>query len=197
MEIVNFGHFKLTSTSGIMFFSNEDGQDWYEIRRGLTAWDEQGNFLTAIYGAWAMVDPVTFKITNVESDPSRLVPNDKIVLGIDADADDISEGMVFSNGAIIPAPAPTAEELRAALPDISPRQLWLMALDIGITKASVLTALETLEDKMEAERLRIELTEPPLDGYSRLSPAVEKFRELQGIPEDRFDELWVKASQIK
>lgn len=197
MEIVNFGHFKLTSTGGIMFFSNEDGQDWYDLRRGLTTWDEQGNFLTAIYGAWAMVDPATLKITNVESDPSRLVPNDKIVLGIDADADDIAEGMLFSNGAIIPAPAPTAEERRAALPDISARQLWLMALDIGITKASVLASLETMEDKIEAERLRIELTEPPLNGYERLSPAVETLRELQGIPLEQFDDLWAWASQIK
>lgn len=197
MEIVNFGHFKLTSTSGIQFFTNEDGHDWYETRRGLTTWDEQGNFLTAIYGAWAMVDPVTLEVTNVESDPSRLVPNAKIVLGIDADVDDIVEGMLFSNGAIIPAPAPTAEERRASLPDISARQLWLMALDIDITKASVLASLETLEDKVQAERLRIELTEPPLNGYERLSPAVETFRQMQGISEDRFDELWMKASQIK
>ncbi len=197
MQIVNFGHFKLTSTSGIQFFTNEDGHDWYETRRGLTTWDEQGNFLTAIYGAWAMVDPVTLKVTNVESDPSRLVPNDKIVLGIDADVDDIAEGMLFSNGAIIPAPAPTAEERRAALPDISARQLWLMALDIGITKASILASLETIEDKIKAERLRIEITEPPLNGYERLSTAVETLREMQGIPVEQFDELWARASQIK
>ncbi len=197
MQIINFGHFKLTSTSGIMFFSNEDGHDWYDLRRGLTTWDEQGNFLTAIYGAWAMVDPITFKITNVESDPSRLVPNDKIVLGIDADVDDIAEGMLFSNGEIIPAPAPTAEERRAALPNISARQLWLMALDIGITKDSILASLETMEDKTEAERLRIELTEPPLNGYERLSPAVETLREMQGIPVEQFDDLWAWASEIK
>ncbi|WP_284765077.1 hypothetical protein [Agrobacterium sp. CFBP2214] len=104
MEIVNFGHFKLTSTTGIQFFTNEDGQDWYDLRRGLTTWDEQGNFLTAIYGAWAMVDPVSLRVTNVEQDPSRMVPNDKIVLGIDADHEAISEGMIYQNGALQAAP---------------------------------------------------------------------------------------------
>jgi hypothetical protein len=197
MEIVNFGHFKPTSTTGIMFFANEEGQDWYDLRRSLTTWDERGNFLTAIYGAWAVVDPVSHKVQNVEYDPSRIVPMDKIVLGIDADVDDIAEGMLFSNGEIIPAPAPTAEERRAALPNISARQLWLMALDIGITKASILASLETMEDRTEAERLHIELTEPPLNGYERLSPAVETFREMQGIPEEQFDDLWAWASEIK
>lgn len=196
MQIVNLGQFTLTSTSGIMFFSNEDGHDWYETLRSLTTWDEQGNFLMSIYGAWATVDPDTRKIMNVESDPSRLVPNDRIVLGIDADAEDISEGLLYVDGAIVPAPAPTAEEIRANLPDISPRQLWLMALDIGITKESVLAAIDAMGDTIEAKRLRIEIAEPPVTGYKRNHHAVEVLRQMLGIPLETFDTHWQEASTL-
>jgi len=106
MQITNFGHFKLVSTSGIMLFENEHNQDWYTIRRSLTTEDAQGNFLTAIYGAWAVVDPSNAIITNVEHDPSRLVPNNRIVLGIDADPSDIVERSLFKDGKISAAPTP-------------------------------------------------------------------------------------------
>lgn len=106
MQIVNFGTFKTAIYGRILFYVNEDGQDWYELRRGLTRWGEAGEFIDAIYGAWALVDPSTMRITNVEFDPSRLVPDNKIVLGIDADAGDIQAGMLFVDGALIDAPPP-------------------------------------------------------------------------------------------
>lgn len=83
------------------------------------------------------------------------------------------------------------------LPKISARQLWLMAKEVNITKSSILASLDTLEDRDEADTLRIELTEPPLEGYDRFSPAVETLREMQGIPVEQFDDLWAWASQIK
>lgn len=86
---------------------------------------------------------------------------------------------------------------RARLPNISARQLWLMAKEVNITKAAVLASLDTMADQDEAETLRIELTEPPLEGYDRFSPAVETLREMQGIPVEQFDDLWAWASQIK
>jgi hypothetical protein len=106
MQIVNFGTFKTAIHGRMLFYVNEDGQDWYELRRGLTRWGEVGEFIDAIYGAWALVDPSTMRITNVEFDPSRLVPDNKIVLGIDADAGDIQAGMLFVDGAFIDAPPP-------------------------------------------------------------------------------------------
>lgn len=57
--------------------------------------------------------------------------------------------------------------------------------------------LNDIEDEEQAEILRIELTEPPLNGYERLSPAVETFRVMQGIPMEQFNDLWLWASQIK
>lgn len=116
MQIVNFGHFKNVNATGILHYENEDGRDWYEMRRGLTEWGPSGEFVSAVYGAWAMVNPDTLTITNVEYDPSRLVPDNKIVLGIDADWQSIQPGMSYRDGAIIEAPPPTMEELRTKMP---------------------------------------------------------------------------------
>ncbi len=106
MQIVNFGHFTTAIKNSVLCHTNDDGHDWYELRKGLTTWSPTGEFLTAIYGAWAMVDPATMRVTNVEFDPSRLVPDNKIVLGIDADTSDIHVGMLFAKGKLIDAPPP-------------------------------------------------------------------------------------------
>ncbi|MRN79971.1 hypothetical protein, partial [Brucella sp. 10RB9210] len=113
MEIVNFGLFKPTTSTGIVFYENEDGRDWYELRRGLTSWDVKGNFVNAVYGAWALVDPESRAVINVEYDPSRLVPHNKIVLGIDADWTEIKTGMIFDGENLKEPPPPTPEERRA------------------------------------------------------------------------------------
>lgn len=96
MEIVNFGHFTLDNpdSEGILFYVNEDGQDWYGMRHALTTWDPRGKYVDAVYGAWALVSPDGI-VTNVEQDPSRLVPDNKTVLGIDASHKDIKQGMVW------------------------------------------------------------------------------------------------------
>lgn len=97
-----------------------------------------------------------------------------------------------------PLEAPAEEpSVDMGLPNISGRQLWLAALSIGVRKDAVLASLNTIEDEEQAEILRIELTEPPLNGYERLSPAVETFRVMQGIPMEQFNDLWLWASQIK
>ncbi|MBZ5864349.1 hypothetical protein LAG72_24810 [Escherichia coli] len=192
MEIVNFGHFTLYSRGdGIAYFKNEEGQDWYDLRFGLTSWDEKGTFVDAIYGAWAMVDPETNRITNVEYDPSRLMPGDRIVLGIDADWATINVGWVYEDGLLKePPPAPVV------YPNLSPCQLWLAALEIELTKAQVLADVATIGDAKLRATLEIELTEPPLEGYVRDSFAVERLRELMAIPVDQFNTLWLWAATI-
>ncbi|MRN67962.1 hypothetical protein [Brucella sp. 10RB9213] len=121
MEIVNFGLFKPTTSTGIVFYENEDGRDWYELRRGLTSWDVKGNFVNAVYGAWALVDPESRAVINVEYDPSRLVPHNKIVLGIDADWTEIKTGMIFDGENLKEPPPPTPEERRAMM---RPLEKW-------------------------------------------------------------------------
>ena len=186
MEIVNFGHFKLTSTSGIMFFTNEDGRDWYETRRGLTTWDEQGNFLTAIYGAWAMVDPTTLAITNVEQDPSRMVPNDRIVLGIDADHEDILEGMLYQGGVLVAGP-PEPEIFR----NISARQLRLTLVRSGITIASVENAIAAMPEGLPKEEAKIEWAST--GDFERSHPTLLLIAAALGLTETQVDAMWRQA----
>lgn len=100
MEITNFGHFQTVNPEaiGMLCYVNEDGQDWYEMRRGLTKWEvSTGAFINAVYGAWATVD-VDGVVTNVEQDPSRLVPDNRTVLGIDALYYEIKPGWLYRGG---------------------------------------------------------------------------------------------------
>lgn len=186
MEIVNFGHFKLTSTTGIQFFANEDGQDWYDLRRGLTTWDEQGNFLTAIYGAWAMVDPVTLRVTNVEQDPSRMVPNDKIVLGIDADAGDIAEGLLYQSGVLVAAPPEPA-----VFPPITRRQLRLTLVRNGISLAAVDAAIAALPEGLEKEEAQIEWADA--SEFERTHPTLMLIASSLSLTELQVDTMWRQA----
>ncbi len=186
MQIVNFGHFKLTTTTGIMFFANDDGQDWYDLRRSLTTWDEQGNFLTAIYGAWAMVDPLTLKVTNVEQDPSRMVPNDKIVLGIDADPDDISEGLLYQNGAFVSAsPGPPV------FSPVTRRQLRLTLVRNGISLAAVETAIAAMPDGLEKEEAQIEWADA--SEFERAHPTLMLIAGALSLTETQVDAMWRQA----
>lgn len=108
MVIVELGHFTRSNPDaiGIIFYANEDERDWYDMRPALTSWDVRtGAFIDAIYGAWAMVDPATMLVTNVEQDPSRLVPDNKILLGIDAHYGDIKPGMIYKDGELQEAAA--------------------------------------------------------------------------------------------
>lgn len=104
MLIVNFGHFhRRQSRDGYLYFENEDGLDWYELRSGLTHWErETGDFINAVFGTFVTVDPAGI-IIHVEYNPSRLVPDDKVVLGLDTDHTKIEPGMRFKDGKIIPS----------------------------------------------------------------------------------------------
>ena len=117
MEIVDFGFFRVTEPNPtepqILLFRNEDGQDWYELRSGLTHWNERGHFVNAIYGAWAMVDAEGV-VTNVEHDPSRLMPGNRRVLGIDASPEEVQPGMCYVQDALLP---PAGPDLKAYLAD--------------------------------------------------------------------------------
>ncbi len=186
MEIVNFGHFKLTSTTGIQFFANEDGQDWYDLRRGLTTWDEQGNFLTAIYGAWAMVDPVSLRVTNVEQDPSRMVPNDKIVLGIDADHEAISEGMIYQNGTLLAGPPEPP-----VFNPVTRRQLRLTLVRNGISLESVEATIAAMPEGLAKEEAQIEWADA--SEFSRHHPTLLVVANALSLTEEQVDGMWRQA----
>lgn len=113
MEITNFGHFKISNPDavGILYYANEDGQDWYQMRVALTEWEvSTGAYINAVYGAWAAVDPDTMTLVNVEQDPSRLVPDNRVILGIDALHYEIKPGMIYRDGELLPATNKEAAE---------------------------------------------------------------------------------------
>jgi hypothetical protein len=192
VEITNFGHFQPKTTTGIIFFENEEGHDWYDIRRGLTEWDERGgDFLNAIYGTWAMVSPDGV-ITNVEFDPSRLMPGDRTVLGIDAHHEDITPGMIYRDGVILPKPVPTPDKLRASFPELSPPRFWKAARQVGITKAGVIAQIEAIADEDLKADMLIDIEEAT--GFLRLNSTVVAMTAANGIPPEQLDALWLWAA---
>ncbi len=90
------------------------------------------------------------------------------------------------------APTPTPEQIRAAMPALSPRQFWLAASRINITKADVLAQVDALTDKQAASDLRIEITETV--SFQRSNPAIDQLATLLGIPPEQLDSLWTWAA---
>jgi hypothetical protein len=195
MEITNFGHFQPKTTTGIIFFENEEGHDWYDIRRGLTEWDERGgDFLNAIYGTWVMVSPDGV-ITNVEFDPSRLMPGDRTVLGIDAHHGEIEEGMLYRDGVILPKPEITPDELRADFPELTPPTFWKAARQIGVYKADVIAKINLIPDEETREDALIDIEE--CTGFQRLHPLVVSFTATYSITPEQLDTLWLWAANTQ
>lgn len=93
----------------------------------------------------------------------------------------------------------TAQEAGPApevvLPELTPRQLWLAALTVGITKDLVIETVEkTVTDPEEKEYIKIELNEANL--YGRQNPLVIKLVEMMNMPKEQVDVLWNWASNL-
>lgn len=100
-DITDYGFFRVIEPppdNVILLFANEEGQDWYDLRATLTNWDPaNGAFIDAIFPTWAMVDADGI-VTNVEYDPSLLMPGDRRVLGVNAPIEDVHPGMIYADG---------------------------------------------------------------------------------------------------
>ncbi|MBB4956267.1 hypothetical protein H4S14_004369, partial [Agrobacterium vitis] len=70
------------------------------------------------------------------------------------------------------AASPTLEQIRAAMPALSPRQFWLAASRIDVTKDAVLALVDAMEDKAAAADMRIEITETV--SFQRTNEAVDQ-----------------------
>ncbi|TWD54554.1 hypothetical protein FB480_103466 [Agrobacterium vitis] len=113
--------------------------------------------------------------------------------------DDVEPGWTYTDGKLAApvAPtltAPTPEQIRAAMPAVSPRQFWLAASRINITKADVLALVDAMEDKQAAADMRIEVTETV--SFQRTNPAVDQLATLLNIPPEQLDSLWTWAAQF-
>lgn len=195
MDIVNFGTFQVKPGSvGIIFFENEEGQDWYQLRYSLTEWAERGEFINAVYGAWAMVDPESMEITNVEYDPSRLMPGNKIVLGIDALHTDIHVGQIYTGTDIIDKPAPDIDEIRAKMPALTARQLRLGLINGGILPSQVLTQLAAIPDPTQREIAETEWEYAST--FTRTHNLIALVSAQLGLTPEQVDTMWMASLNI-
>jgi hypothetical protein len=188
MEIVNFGHFTSYSQGdGILYFKNEDDQDWYDLRFGLTTWDDKGTFVDAIYGAWAMVDPSTMCITNVEFDPSRLMPGDRIVLGIDADWTTIFKGKLYEDGVLKDPPTPPID-----YQPLLPVDFKLGMMRLNITPDMVDAVIGALP---EPDRTIANIYWTSADRFKRDNPLIDQIAAAFGRTPEEVDTVWLQTQE--
>lgn len=86
------------------------------------------------------------------------------------------------------------KERRAAIPALTSRQFWLAALEIGVTKESLLESINEEYSGAERAALAIEVNESA--SFSRDYPLVSELAEMKGISESELDDLWQWASLI-
>lgn len=115
----------------------------------------------------------------------------------DVAAGTVSAGMVTADGATFADPPPpvlTAEEKRAAMAALTPRQLRLGLLRAGITLASIEAMIDAIADAPTREASRVEW-EYGLS-YHRMHPMVVAFGSGLGLTADQIDALWTQSSAI-
>jgi len=94
----------------------------------------------------------------------------------------------------VPPPEPTIEEIRAAMPHITPRQFWIAASSIGVSKQDVLDVVATMTDEAEKIRMQIEILEATV--YERTNPYIDDLSGVLGITGEQLDALWMWASAV-
>lgn len=99
-----------------------------------------------------------------------------------------------SNLQIVPFVPPTPEDIRAALPTLSPRQLRLALVRANIPLAQVRAALDAIPDPQEREEALIEwdyATE-----YRRTHPLITSMALAFGLNDEQLDLLWTAAASL-
>ena len=74
------------------------------------------------------------------------------------------------------------------MPSITPRQLWLVAAHINITKQQVLAHIDSMFNEQEAMLIKIEIEEAISFEYDH--PVVSMIKQVFGINDEQFDSLW-------
>ncbi|MCF1436964.1 hypothetical protein GOZ97_00075 [Agrobacterium vitis] len=95
------------------------------------------------------------------------------------------------DGAVVEFQPPPIEPV-VVMPTLTPRQFWLAASRIDVSKADVLALVDAVDDKQAAADLRIEITEAV--SFERSNPAIDELAVLLGISGEQLDSLWVWAA---
>ncbi|WP_082520575.1 hypothetical protein [Rhizobium sp. Root482] len=94
----------------------------------------------------------------------------------------------------VPPAEPTAEELRAMMPPISPRQLRLALVRNGHSLASVDAAISALPDGQEKEESQIAWEYGT--SFERLSPTLQAVAGALQMAPESVDVMWSQALAI-
>lgn len=95
---------------------------------------------------------------------------------------------------IITASQKAAEARAAALRPLTPRQLWMAAARIGVSKEQVLSMIDAMEDQEAAIDLKIEINEAR--EYRRDHSSMDDIAGLMQVPAEQFDDLWIWAAEL-
>ncbi len=98
------------------------------------------------------------------------------------------------NFEVTPFVPPTASEIRAGLPPLSPRQLRLGLAREGVSSKSVEAALDALPEGQAKEEAEIEWEYAT--SYQRTAPALLTIAAAIGLTPERVDTMWEKALLI-
>ncbi|MCF1462601.1 hypothetical protein FS827_14915 [Agrobacterium vitis] len=97
----------------------------------------------------------------------------------------------WQNGAVVEYQSAPVDPV-VVMPTLTPRQFWLAASRINVSKADVLALVDAMDDKQAAADLRIEITEAV--SFERSNPAIDEVATLLGISGEQLDSLWVWAA---
>ncbi len=91
-------------------------------------------------------------------------------------------------------PPPTAEEQRASMPSISPRQLRLALIGAGVSLASVDAAIAAIPDQAQREAAQVEWEYATT--YVRTHPLIVSLTPALGLTDEQVDDLWQAAGAL-
>lgn len=82
----------------------------------------------------------------------------------------------------------------AYMPPLTSRQFWLTALEMGVTKSSLVEQVRTHFNGDEAEAMIIEVESAT--SFSRDYPLVQEMAEMSGIEPYQLDAMWMRAASL-
>lgn len=103
-------------------------------------------------------------------------------------------GDSFDGANWLPAPEPTIEEKRAAMPSLSARQFRLGLIEGGILLSQVDAAIEAITEPLERNKAQV-AWEYAVE-FERLNPLVLSMSAALGLSDEDVDGLWEMASAM-
>ena len=125
--------------------------------------------------------PVEVGITPTDDDPLVVALRDWLVGNEDSDV-------------IEPYVPPTTEELRAAMPPLTSRQLRLGLINNGIMPSQVQTALDAMPSGPDREKALVEWEYAST--FDRLHPLIASVGVALGLADEQIDTMWTAAASL-